>query len=82
MERRTPDRAPEQVADPVLQNPIGRKPDRILDPFGFEELVDLGVGKARVGAEIQARDLAAIARYDRVKHIPPAVRRMDIAGTI
>jgi hypothetical protein len=40
-----------QVADPVLQNPVSRQADRIFDPLGFEELVDIGIGEARVGAE-------------------------------
>ena len=81
MERGTPHWALEQVADPVLQDPVSRKPDRIFDPFGFEVLVDIGIGKTGVGAEIQARDLAAIARHDRVEHIPPAVGAVDVAGT-
>ena len=55
--RRTPDRAREQVADPLLQDLVGGKADRILDPLGFEELVDLGIGEARVGAEIDAETL-------------------------
>lgn len=81
MERRLPDRQLEQIADPVLQNPVCRKPDRIFDPLGFEEAVDLGIGKARVSAEIEARDLAAIARYDRVEHILPAIGAVEVAGT-
>jgi hypothetical protein len=31
----------------------------------FEKLVDIGIGEGRVGAEIEARDVAAIARRDR-----------------
>ena len=57
--RRSPDWALEQVADPILYNPVGRKPDRILDPLGFQEIIDFRVSEARVGAEIDARDLAA-----------------------
>jgi hypothetical protein len=36
--RRSPDRAFEQVADPALENLVGRQPDRVLDPLGFQEL--------------------------------------------
>jgi hypothetical protein len=35
----------QQIADPVFQNAVGRKPDRVADPLGFEELVDLGLPK-------------------------------------
>ena len=79
--RGAPDRALEQIADPLLQDAVGRKPDRILDPLGFQELVDLGHGEGRVGAEIEARDLAPIARHDRLQHVLPAVGAVDVAGT-
>jgi hypothetical protein len=39
---RSSDRTLEQLADPALQHLVGRKPDRIFDPLGFQELVDLG----------------------------------------
>jgi hypothetical protein len=49
--RRSSDRTLEQVADPIMQNPVGRKPDRIFDPLGFQELIDFRVSEARVGAD-------------------------------
>jgi hypothetical protein len=39
---RSPDRTLEQVADPALQHLVGRKPDRIFDPLGFQEFVHFG----------------------------------------
>src|SRR5262249_43088857 len=39
---RSSDRTLQQVADPALQDLVGRKPDRIFDPLGFQKLVDLG----------------------------------------
>src|SRR6516225_9789410 len=81
LDGRTPDRALEQVADPVLQDAVRREPDRILDPLGFEELVDIGIGKGGIGAEVEARDLAAVAPYDRLQHVLPAVGAVDVAGT-
>ena len=50
--RRSPDWALEQVSDLVLQDPIGRQPDRITHALGFEELVDLRVGEDRIASKI------------------------------
>src|SRR4029077_2029048 len=46
------DWALEQVADPMLQDLVGRQPDRILDPLRFEKLVDLGHGEGCIGSKI------------------------------
>ena len=46
-------RALEQVTDPVLQNAIGGKPDRIFDPIGFQILIHVGIGESSVGPEIE-----------------------------
>jgi hypothetical protein len=81
MVRWPPDRTPEQVADPVLQDAVRRKPDRVLDPFGFKIFVDIRIGEGGIGAEIDARDLAAIARHDTIKHTLPAIGAVDVAGT-
>ena len=46
--RRPPDRALKQIADPVLQDRIGRQPDCVADALGFEELVHLGISEGRI----------------------------------
>jgi hypothetical protein len=51
-----------------------------FDPFAFEELVDIGIRKAGIGPEVEARDLAAIARHDRRQNILPAIGAVDVAG--
>ena len=79
--RRTPDRAREQVANPLLQDAVGGKPDRIFDALGLQVLLDIGIGEAGVGAEIDARDLAAIARHDRFQNVFPSIGAVHIAGT-
>lgn len=56
--RRSSDWPLEQVANPALQDLLGRKPDRMVDLLGFQELIDLRVRKAGVSPEIEARDLA------------------------
>jgi hypothetical protein len=51
--RRSPDRVFQQVADPTLQDIVGREPDCVTSAFGFEELAYLGVGEGRVASEIR-----------------------------
>jgi hypothetical protein len=77
---RAADRALEQVADPILQDAVGGETDRILDALGFEKLIDVRIGEARVGAKIDARDLAAIARQDRLQRTLPSIGAVDVAG--
>jgi len=51
--QRSSDRALQQMSDPVLQDPVGRQPGRVADALGFEELVDLGLGKRRVAPVVE-----------------------------
>jgi len=74
-------RAFEQIADAFLQDAIGGQPDCVFDPFAFEILVDIGIGEAGVGAEVDARKLAAIARHDRLQYALPTVGAVNIAGS-
>jgi len=55
IKRGAADRAFEQIADAFLQDTVGRQPDRVFDPFAFEILVDLGIGEACGGVEVDAR---------------------------
>src|SRR5262249_56128422 len=41
MVRRSSDRTLEQIADPVLEDPVGWQADRIFDPLCFYHLIDL-----------------------------------------
>ena len=45
----------EQIADTLLQDAVRRQANGVFDPLGFEELVDIGIGEAGVGPEIDAR---------------------------
>jgi hypothetical protein len=80
--RRAANRALEQVADAFLQYAVGRQPNGVLDPFAFEILVDLGIGEARVGAKIDARGLAAIARQDQLQRALPSIGAVDVARSL
>jgi hypothetical protein len=60
---------------------LARQPNCVFDPFGFEILVNLGIGEAGVGTEIDAREIAAIASHDRAEDGLPAVGAVHIAGT-
>ena len=50
-----------------------------FDPLALEILVDFGIGEAGVGAEIEARELAAIARHDRLQDAFPSIGAVDVA---
>ena len=52
-----------------------------FDPFALEILVDFGIGEAGVGAEIDARQLAAIAGHDRLQCALPSIGAVHVAGT-
>jgi hypothetical protein len=47
------DRPRQQIGDPSLQEVVLRQPYCVFDPLSFEVLVDIGVGEARVGPEIE-----------------------------
>ena len=74
------DRTLEKIADAFLQDVVGGQPDGVFDPFAFEVLIDLGIGEPGVGPEMDARDLAAIARHDRLQDAFPAVGAVHVAG--
>ena len=69
------------MADPFLQDAVRWQPYCVFDPLGFEKLVNLGIGKTRVGPEINARDLPLIALHNRLQHTLPAIGAVDVAGT-
>jgi hypothetical protein len=64
-----------------LENLIGRQPDRVFESFGLQELVDLRVREGGIGAEVAAFELTSVAGHDRLNHLLPTVRRMNVAGT-
>lgn len=71
----------QQIADPILQDAVCRRTDRIFDALGFEIHVDVRIGEACVGAEIEARDLAAITRHHWPQHALPSIGAVDVAVT-
>jgi hypothetical protein len=77
--RRSTDRALQQVSDLALQDGVGWQPDRIAVALGFEELVNLRVGKGRVAAEVAALHGATVASDHRLQHSPPVSGAVDVA---
>ena len=75
-----PDRALEQVSDPVLQDPVGRQSDRVPDVVAFKELVHLGVGKSRVASKIETLHPPSVAGDHWLQHGAPAIGAMHVAG--
>src|SRR5260370_35194123 len=70
--RRSPDRTLEPVSHPVLQDAIGRQPDRVADALGFEELVHFGIGESRVAAKIEPLDAVPVPGDHRLQNHAPA----------
>jgi type I restriction enzyme R subunit len=77
--RRSPDRALEQVSDPVLQDPVGRPADRIADALNFEVFVHLGAAERRVAPEIEALHAAPVTSDHGFQHRTPAISAVHIA---
>ena len=77
----TPNRPRQQMADPFLQDLVGVKADRVLEPPGFEIGVDIGIGEGRISAKGAAYRVAPVAGHDGIKHIFPAIGGMHIART-
>src|SRR5207249_5680539 len=77
--RRSPDRALQQVANPILQYAVGRQPDRVADALGFEKLVYLGIGEGCVAAKIQALHDASVAGDHRLQHRAPTIGAVHVA---
>src|SRR5689334_3547667 len=76
---RSPNRTSKQVSDFVLQNLVGRKPDRVAGTLGFEELVYLGIGEGSIAPEIQMLDDTPVTRDHRLQHRTPIIGTMDVA---
>src|SRR6516165_1047254 len=76
---RSPNRALEQVLDPLLQDPVRRQSDRVADALGFKKLVHLGVGESRVAPKIEALHTATVARDHRLQDRTPAIGAVHVA---
>src|SRR3954452_829920 len=72
----SPDRALQQISDLILQDLVGRKPDRVAGTLGFEELVNLGIGEGCVTSKIQMLHDAPVTRDHRLQQRAPAVGTM------
>ena len=79
--RRSSNRALGQVSDFALQDAIGRQPDRISHALGFEEVVDLGVGKGCGTSEIETLHRVPVAGDHWLQHYAPGISAMDVTGS-
>src|SRR4051794_15707176 len=75
----SPDRALQQMSDLILQDLVGRQPDRVACTLGFKKLVDLGIGESGVASKIQMLHNAPVTRNHWLQQRAPAVSTMDIA---
>lgn len=78
--QRTANLTRQQIANCLLQDVVLRPPDGVIDPLGTKILSETWIGKARVGAEIDAPHLAFVARHDRLQDAFPAISAVDIVG--
>ena len=78
--RRAADRPGQQVLNPPLQHLVGRQADRVANAFGLQQLVDLGLGERRVGAEVEGDAPIAVAGDDRLQHQAPVFGAVGIAA--
>src|SRR3954453_20670221 len=75
----SPDRSLQQISDLILQDLVGRKPDRIACTLGFKKLVDLGIGESGVASKIQMLHNAPVTRDHRLQQRGPAVSAVHVA---
>jgi hypothetical protein len=66
---------------PVLQDAVGRRPDRLSDLLRRQKGIDLWIGEGGAGPKTDPRGRAAIASQDGFPHGLPAVRAVDVVGT-
>src|SRR4051794_17561475 len=67
------------MSDLILQDLVGRKPDRVAGTLGFKKLVDLGIGESGVASKIQMLHNAPVTRNHRLQQRAPAVSTVDVA---
>src|SRR3954471_22419382 len=77
--RWSPDRPLQQMSDLVLQDLVGRKPDRVACTLGFKKLVYPGIGESGVASKIQMLHNAPVTRNHRLQQRTPAVSTVDVA---
>ena len=74
------DRPLEEVADPLLQDLIGRQPDGEADALGLQQLVDLRLGKGRIGTKREIDAALAVAGDHRLQHQAPILGAVNVPG--
>src|SRR5262245_33113524 len=74
---RSSDRTLEQVANPTLQDLVGRQPDRIFDPLGFQELVDVERRLHRLRCALRPGNVHSAAGSHARRPRPGIVLDMD-----
>jgi hypothetical protein len=77
--RWSPDRACHQIADPALQDIVGRQPDRVSNLLSFENLVHLGIDEGGIAPEVEVLHTPPVADNHRFQHCTPAGSAVDVA---
>ena len=67
------------MGDPVLQDAVGRQPDRVADALGLEKLVHLGIGEGRITTKIEPLHGPPVAGNHRLQHRTPIGGAVHVA---
>src|SRR5690242_21228387 len=76
--RWSPDRALQQMSDLILQDLIGRQPDRVAGTLGFKKLVDLGIGEGCITPKIHMLHDTPVTSNHRPQHRTPTIGTMHV----
>ena len=69
------------MTDSRLENLICGKADRVLNPFGFQELVHIRLSEGSITSKGDSFDGSLIAGNDRLEDVFPAIGAVDVSGT-
>ncbi len=69
------------MRDLLLQDRVGRLANGVGVAFGFQDLVDLGLGEGGISAELAAQLPVPISSDHRLENQPPILSAVDVAGT-
>ena len=68
------------MADPLLQEVVGRQADGVADALGLERLVQLGLGEGRIATKVEIKAVLTVTGDHRLEHGAPVFRAVHVPG--